>query len=463
MNAGLDWQRFCSDALLECFQIERDVLQTLTPHIPLTTNFMGWFKPLDHWRWAPLQDVISVDCYPDPAAADGQIHGACTFDLARSLGRGAPWLLMEQAPGQVQWRAHNRSKRPGLLRLWSYQAIARGANSVLFFQWRASLAGAEKFHSGLVAHGGTEQSRVWREVAELGGELARLTPLLGSRVEAEVAIVFDWENWWAMEGEGQPSSDLKAVDRLRTFYDPLWQRNITVDVVPPEADLSRYRLVVVPSLYLVRDGVREYFERYVRDGGTLLMSFWSGIVDANDHVRPDGYPAQFRRLLGLRISEWEPYGPAQRNMLRWSDGREHACSLWSDLLDPEGADVLAWYGNDWYAGRAAITRHRFGDGSTYYLGTQPDAHGMGHVLDLALDTAGVGRPANIPAGVESVRRTDGDSSFLFLLNHSEIHVDVPLDRAAHDLLSDQPHGSSCQLPPLGVAVLRETTIDRVQA
>lgn len=451
----LDWRRFSSDALLECFELERTILKELTPHIPVTTNFMGFFKPLDHWNWAAREDIVSVDLYPDPAAADARQQSAAAFDLTRSLGRGAPWLLMEQVTSQVQWRPQNQLKRPGEMRLMSYQALARGANGIMFFQWRASKAGAEKFHGALVPHVGTENSRVWREVTALGAELGALDKLLTARVTADVAIVFDWESWWALEIEGRPSADVKQVAQMWRYYEQLWDRNIAVDFVPPSADLRGYRIVCVPNLYLVRDKAAQNIEQYVADGGTLVMSFFSGIVDEHDHIRLGGYPAPFRRLLGLRVEEFEPYTPEQTNGIRFADGATFGCTLWSDLLDLEGAEALAHYTDDWFATRPAITRHSFGQGMAYYLGTQPDHAAMGRIMERALDEAGVQPPLVAPRGVEVVRRGAGDESYLFVLNHRAEAVTVQLDHAAYDLITGQEHHASLALEPYGVAILTE--------
>jgi beta-galactosidase len=253
--------------------IKRAVLKELTPDIPVTTNFMGFFKPLDYWTWAAREDVVSTDSYPDPTDPWATVDAAMGYDLIRSLGGGRPWVLMEQVTSQVNWRAHNALKRPGQMRLWSYQAMAHGANGVMFFQWRASQAGAEKFHGALVPHGGTEHSRIWREVTELGRELAGLDVLLDTRVTADVAIVIDWESWWGLELDAKPSTEVQLLDQVNRYYRPLHQHNIAVDFVHPGADLSRYKVLLVPNLYLVGDGVAENLERFVRGGGRLVMSF----------------------------------------------------------------------------------------------------------------------------------------------------------------------------------------------
>ena len=452
----LDWQRFSSDALLDCFERERAILREITPAVPVTTNFMEVFKPLNYWQWAAREDVVSLDQYPDPIDPLTHVNAALNYDLIRSLGQGKPWLLLESATSQVNWRPHNLAKPPGRMRLWSHQAIARGSRGVMFFQWRASKAGAEKFHSGMVPHVGTA-SRTWREVVALGQELRRLDAVLPTRVRADVAIVFDWESWWALEQDAKLSRDVRLIDQVRAYYDPLFGRNMTVDFVAPEADLGGYRLVLVPNLYLVRDAAVRNLERYVADGGTLVMSFFSGIVDEHDHIRLGGYPAPFRALLGLRVEEFAPYAPGQTNTLVGDDGARFACDLWSDSIDLEGATPIATYADAYYAGRAAATRHAFGQGSAYYLGTRPDQAGMAWLLDRACADAGV-RPAYIvPEGVEVVRRESQAGRLLYLLNHRATPAEIALEHDADDLLTGQHLSGTFTLGGQEIAILTTPT------
>ena len=301
----LDWRRFSSDSWLACFDEQADILREVAPEIPITTNFMGFHQPLDYWDWARHEDVVSNNSYPDTSDPEWMIDGAMVGDLTRSLGAGRPWVLMEQAPGIVNWRDRNATKRPGVMRLGSYQAIARGADAVLFFQWRASLAGAEKFHSAMLPHSGVE-TRAWREISALGGELARLEVLLRSRVEADVAILFDWESWWALELPGKPSDALRLLPQVRRHYAAFFRSGTTIDFAHPATDLSRYRLVVAPNLYLMDQPAIDSLGRYVEGGGTLLVGCFSGVVDRDEHVRPGAWPGALRALLGLEIEEVAP-------------------------------------------------------------------------------------------------------------------------------------------------------------
>ncbi|MGF1470921.1 MAG: beta-galactosidase [Rubrobacteraceae bacterium] len=452
----LDFRRFSSDALLECFLMEKGILREATPEVPITTNFMGFFKPLDYWRWAAHEDVVSDDSYPDPSDPEAHIGAAMNRDLMRSLGGGKPWVLMEQTTVRVNWRERNAPKKPGQMRLWSHQAVARGADGIMFFQWRASKAGAEKFHSAMVPHGEPEQSRSWQEVKRLGAELARLDALPGAGGEAEVAILLDWENWWALELDSKPSAAVRMLDGLYSFYKPLFESNVPVDFAHPGSELSKYKLVLAPHLYLVSDAVAENLRRFVSEGGYLLMSFFSGIVDERDHVRLGGYPAPFREMLGLRVEDFSPLAAGEANRVVTNEGGVYDCSLWGDLIHLEGAEPLATYENDFRAGIPAATRHEFGAGYAYYLGTRPEEAYTAQLVSEACDAAGVRTPPKTPPGIEAVRRKAGGRSFLFLLNHNHEEVQLPLDVASKDLLTGDSHAGRLTLEPRGVAVLEET-------
>lgn len=283
----IDYQRFASDLLLEGFTTERDIVGARNPAIPVTTNFTGFFKGTDSWKWVREEDFASLDSYPDPNDPAGACRGAFAHDLTRSLGResrGGGWLLMEQSTGGVGWRPISTPKGPGLYRLWSIQAVARGADGVLQFQWRASKQGAERTHSAMVPHAG-ERSRVFREVCGLGRELAGLAGVLGTPVAADVAIMVDWDAWRAVELEHQPHQGFSYVDRIYEYYEQLWRANITCDFVRAQGELGRYRLVVVPNLYQITDAASANLERYTEAGGTLVVGPFSAVTDEDERVR----------------------------------------------------------------------------------------------------------------------------------------------------------------------------------
>jgi beta-galactosidase len=444
----LDWWRFCSDELLGCFVAERDVLRRITPKIPVTTNFMGVFKPLDYFAWGREQDIISNDHYLIGADPTRQVGLSMAADLTRSFGLGKPWILMEHSTSAVNWQPRNIAKTPGQLRRNSLAHVARGADAVLFFQWRASRSGAEKFHSAMLPHAGTD-TKVWREVVQLGEHLTALSDVVGSRVQASVAIIWDWSAWWAVEIDSHPTSDLDFVAQVRASYEALWDHGVTVDFVEPGADLSAYQLVVIASLYLVSDADAANLAAFVQAGGHLVCHFFSGIVDPVDAIRLGGYPGAFREVLGVRIEEFFPL--KQDETVTLSDGGQG--SLWSELLRTEGAEVLSAYADGPVSGAPATTVNRFGAGTAYYLSTRLDAESLAAVLLTACAAAGVRAPAQVPEGVEVVRRRSGDAEFLFVINHTDTEIEV--DVTGTELLTGTSV-AGLAVAAGGVAVVRET-------
>ena len=246
---SIDYRRFNSDSILDCFRLEYEAVKQYTPDIPVTTNLMGAYKPLDYQKWGKYMDFISWDNYP--SNEDSVSKTAFNHDLMRGVGGGKPFILMEQTPSLQNWQPFNALKRPGVMRLWSYQAVAHGSDAVLFFQIKRSIGGCEKYHGAVIDHAGHENTRVFREVAELGLELERLgSEVLGSVGTAQTAIMFDWENWWAVEYSSGPSVDLKYYEEVLEYYTALHSENIPVDIIGEDSDLSRYKLVVAPILYL---------------------------------------------------------------------------------------------------------------------------------------------------------------------------------------------------------------------
>lgn len=446
----LDFRRFSSDELLDNFCLERDILREVTPHVPVTTNFMvtSHVRNMDYFRWAPQMDVVSNDHYVEGERPDPHVELSFCADLTRGVAGGAPWLLMEHSTSAVNWQPRNIAKLPGQQQRNSLQHVARGADSVLYFQWRAARAGAEKFHSALVPHAG-QDTKVWRETVELGGRLTRIGEVAGSTVRADVAMMFDWECWWATELDSHPSVDVTYLDRAHAHYRALWDAGVTVDFVHPDGDLSGYRLVVVPTLYLVSDAAAERLADYVRGGGTVVVTYFSGIVDPDDHIRLGGYPGAFREVLGIRTEEFFPLRAQEE--VRLSDGTR--ADVWTELLHLSGAQAVTTYVDGPLPGAAAVTRNSFGDGTSWYVATRLDPAGLAALTARLLAETGVRPVADVPPGVEAVRRWSGERSWLFLLNHTAADVRVAV--RGTELFSGDAVSDTMALPAGGCAVVRE--------
>jgi beta-galactosidase len=449
----LDFDRFSCDALLELFKAERDVLREVTPDVPVTTNFMAaGFAALDYWKWAAEVDFVSNDHYTQGEDDERHIDLAYSADLVRGLAGGKPWLLMEHSTSAVNWQPRNIAKRPGELRRNSYAHMARGADGTLFFQWRQSRAGAERYHSAMVPHAGPD-TKVYREVERVGAEYRRIAELVGSEVDAPVAVVFDWESWWALARSGHPTSDFGYPQHVFGYYRALWRAGVTVDFVPPGADLSGYRLVVVPALYGV-DDVTPY-EQYVAGGGHLLVTYLSGVTDTRGHVHLGGYPGALRDLLGVRTEEFHPLRAAE--VVTLDDGASAA--VWTEHLHVAGAKVVASYADGPLPGVPAVTRNDHGDGVAWYVACGLTGDGLDRLLGTALDAAGVAAGTG-PVGVEVVRRRGGSAgsavSWLVAVNHGD--GDAELSATGVELLSGEPAPGRVVVPAGGVVVVREEEV-----
>ena len=451
----LDYRRFASDQLLTRYVEQRDLVRRANPAVLVTTNLMGFHSPTDYWRWAPEVDVVADDQYGDPADPDAPLRLSLQQDLMRGLAGRRPWLVLEQAASAVNWRGHNLPKSPDRMRLDSLRAIARGADGSCFFQWRQSAFGAERFHSALVPHAGPD-TRVHRAVRAHGAELAGLARVIGARVEARVALVFDWSSWWAAEEPAAPSERLRVMDQLLAYYRPLWQAGIAVDVVHPSADLTGYDLVVAPQLYLVDDDGVRALRGVVDSGGVLLLGPFSGVADTDAHIRLGRFPVPFADLVGGSGEEYCPL-PDDGVAVQSAALGDFQAEVWGERLRLDDGDAVAVFaGGDLDGSPAVLRRTAASGGEAWYVGTVPPQGVLDQIVGRCVDAAGVvgalGRRAVLPADVEAVRRGD----VLFLLNSGPVPRDVPLDGALLDLLTGAELSGSVRLEPDGAVALVET-------
>lgn len=453
-SISLDYRRFNSDSILDCFRLEYEAVKKYTPDIPVTTNLMGAYKPLDYRKWGKYLDFISWDNYPSNEDSVSQI--AFHHDLMRGTGGGKPFVLMEQTPSQQNWQPFNALKRPGVMRLWSYQAVAHGSDAVLFFQMKRSIGSCEKYHGAVISHAGHEHTRVFREVAELGRELEQIgSEIIGSGVSAQTALMFDWENWWAVEYSAGPSVNLKYKEQVLHYYTALHRQNIPVDIIGEEDDLSGYKLVIAPLLYMTKPGVDERIREFVKAGGTFVTTCFSGYVDENDRVITGGYPGRLRDILGVWVEESDAL-PEHKSNRFICENQEYPAEILCDIIHPEGAETLAEYQEDFYAGTPVLTENSFGKGKAYYVGT---CSGDEFYRDF---TRRLCREQQIvPAGevmeeVEAVRRRGEQAEYLFLLNHGDGEQEISIPEQCLELTQGKEYrqGERVFLRAKGVMILR---------
>ncbi|MET9113243.1 beta-galactosidase [Streptomyces longwoodensis] len=453
---ALDYRRFADATMRENFVMERDVLHRLSPGVPVTTNFMTALSQcdsVDYWAWGHEVDLVTNDHYLITDGRRTHVNLAMAADLTRSVAGGAPWILLEHSTSGVNWQPRNPAKAPGQMARNSLAHVARGSEGAMFFQWRQSRRGAEKFHSAMVPHGGTD-TRVWREVVELGASLDTLAPVRGTRTQADVAVLWDWHSWWAQNLAWHPSEDHDARERADTFYEVLYDRHLTVDFAHPEADLSRHPLVVVPALYLMTETAGANLRGYVEGGGTLVVSYFSGIVDAHDAVHAGAHPGALRDVLGLTVEEFSPLLPGETVRLSGPDGPELSGDVWTEFVVPRGAEPVWSYADGLTAGRPAVTRHRLGAGTAWYVSTRLGHEGLDAVLGRAAEDAGITPRADLPRDVEVVRRSGTSGTYLFALNHTATDAKVPLETSGTELLTGERAAGRLAVPAGAVRVVR---------
>ena len=434
----LDYLRFMSDAMLTNFLDEKAAIRESIPDTPVTTNFMGMYRPIDYHRWASHLDFVSWDNYPPDDASQARM--AFIHDLMRGLKDGQPFWLMEQTPSFTACRDVNPLKRPGVMRLWSWQAVAHGADSVLFFQLRASRGASEKYHGAVIGHAGRADTRVFREVAELGAELDRLGgATLGAHTPARVAMLFDWDSWWALEISDGPSRLVRYQQIVLAYYTALWRSGVDVDVIPVTADLSRYDVVLAPALHMIKGDLPQRLEAVAARGGSVVSTFLSGRVDENDNAFLTDVPGPLGSLMGVRIDEWDAREPEFVNPVRLESGTDQVDAesrLIFELVIPQGAETVGTYQADFYAGTPAVTRNRFGAGNGWYVAAGLDQRGVSWVVRQVLAHHDIElRYPDVPDLETTVRVAPDGSEILFLLNHRAEPVDLAASRAGTDLLT----------------------------
>ncbi|HZG75760.1 MAG TPA: beta-galactosidase [Paenibacillus sp.] len=459
---NVDWRRFVTHQTIDFYKWEEAPLKAANPALPATANMMDLFDGLDYWAFAKAVDVISWDAYPTWHADESEAGVASWFafnhDLFRSL-KGKPFMLMESTPSLTNWQPVSKLKRPGMHKLSSLQAVAHGSDTVQYFQWRKSRGSSEKFHGAVVDHVGHEHTRVFRDVTEVGETLEKLSAeVLGAGTDARVAIVFDWDNRWAIrDAQGPRNMGVHYEQTVVQHYRAFWELGIPVDVISRHTeDLSGYKLVVAPMMYMLDEAAGLRFEAYVAGGGTLVSTYWSGIVDENDLCHLGGFPGPLRKTLGIWSEELEGLHPQDRNGFVF-EGVAYESHELCDLIHSEGAEVLGTYESDFYAGRPALTVHRFGQGKAYYLATRAKEPFYERFYAAVAAEAGVARVLDValPAGVTAQARTDGEREYVFVMNFSGAPQTVALDdRAYVDLETGESVSGELALPTHGIRMLK---------
>lgn len=421
----LDYMRFVTDSTSECFLNEYNVIKKYTPDIPVMTNMSGYIKKLDQSVLTQNLDIVGWDNYPAPGADPSFV--AFKHEIMRGLKNGQSFMMTEQSPNQQNWQPYNKLKRPGEVRLLTYQAMAHGSDTCMFFQMHQSVGGQEKFHGSVIPLSGGERSRTYQECKALGQELKGLKDLfVGARIEARAGILFDWNSWWALELSSGPSKDMNYLESTAKYYKAFHDQNIPVDVLMHYADFSQYKIIVAPMLYMMRGDVAGRLNAFVKNGGILITTTMSGLVDENDRLIFGDYPGPLKDAMGIWVEETDALYPTEQNQMKRRPGAEdllkndsYACGFLCDVVHAEGAEVLAAFGSDFYQGCPCLTRHLFGEGMGYYIATEPGQEFLNDFLGAVCRENGILPLYPSSEGMELTCRVKGDTKVVFALNQSK--------------------------------------------
>jgi beta-galactosidase len=462
----LNWCRFCSDTIVQFVKMQADILREITPDHPVTTNLRALKHRFDHFDLAEAIDFVSIESTAAIRARPAE--NACEIDMLRSLKKSgirtpdgeAGFWVMEQKAGNANWQDVNSLVRPGVLRMFTYQLISRGATAILFFRWRQPRIGTEKFHGAVLPHNLDGSRRVFDEISHLSEELKLLAPALkGTQVVAETCILYSHDNDWVLQQPNQPNKFFNLREHVQLVYTALHDRNILVDFARPSEDLSQYKIVFAPSLHLLSANDADRLKLYVQNGGTLISTFNTGLVDENGIAPDDGFPHNLTDLFGLEVLEFDALPPNEENHLTFKGAfptsHLHPAKLWCDLIEPKGCQILATYAKDFYVGRPAMTMNNFGLGKAIYIGTQSSQHLYHDLVAWLRQMCSLHPLLKVPENVEvSMRRKDG-ARIYFLLNHQNSPVRIQFYKPMHDFLTGSSFSGNYDLPPHGVLVLDE--------
>lgn len=463
---NLDWRRFVSDQTIDFYEHEIKPMRALTPNIPCTTNFMADtadlvpFWSLDYSKFSKHVDILTWDCYPswhndwEPTSELAMKVGFIN-DLYRSLKQQS-FLILESTPSLVNWHPVNKAKRPGMHLLSSLQFLAHGSDSVMYFQWRKSRGSSEKFHGAVVDHDRSPENRVFKDVADVGIALEKLDDVVASMPKSEVAVLYDWDNNWALgDAQGFGLETKRYPQTTQQHYKSFWKKDISVDVISKEQDFSKYKLMVVPMLYMMDEDLINRFKNYVAGGGQLVMTYISGLVDESDLTYINGWPKGLQEIFGLNVIETDTFYPKDRNEVIYGH-KTYEVRDYATVVDSKGAETLGIYGKDFYKHTPAVLKNNYGKGTSYFIGARLEESFQDDFYEGILNDLSITPAANVThaAGVSVQVRESEAEKFVFIMNFTEEVQNIELHFNGMDMLNNEAINGRVEIPVYGVKIIR---------
>ena len=435
----LAWKRFVSESHISFFENEIAPLREITPNIPITTNFMKMYDGIDYQAFAKKLDLVSWDNYPAWDKGNNENEACDTafvHDAFRTMGGGKPFFMMESTPSLVNWHDVNKLPRPNRQALSSIQAVAHGADSVQYFQWRKSRGGHEKFHGAVVDHCGHENTRVFKEVSNLGENLEKLSSVVGELCNSKVAIICDWENGWAVKSFcGYNNLQRDYYHECTKWYAPFWKKGISVDIIAMDDDYGKYDLVIAPFLYMLKEGTISRIESYVKNGGNFVATYLSGIVDKDDLCFLGGFPGnELKDVFGIWVEETDSLPEGMKNTVEYN-GKEYDAINFCDLLHSKGAEILATYKADFYAETPAVTENNYGKGKAYYTAFANKGDFFEAFSNALINKHNIVPDTDIKAEEGISIRKRGNT--IFVMNFADTEKEIVLDKEYINLITNE--------------------------
>lgn len=459
---NLDWKRFVTHQTADFIHHEIQSVREGGSELPTTANLMYYFDGLNYFELAKEIDVVSWDTYPtwhkqdviETAYENGMCH-----DLMRSLKR-KPFFQMESCPTSTNWQSVSKLKKPGVLFAQSMQAIAHGGEGALYFQIRQSRGASEKFHGAVIDHYGGNDTRVFREVSQVGKTLKEISVLTGSKVKSQAAILYDWDSQWAMEdSQGPRNKGLHYREAQLKYYRGFRKLGLNVDLVDMTCDLSGYKIFAAPMCYMFRDGFEEKVRKFVEDGGIFIATYWSGIVDDTDRCYLGGVPYGLLDVLGIRSTEidglydWEENSlvPVEGNLLGME--KTYSCKYLCDLVELRGAKTVMTYGSDFYAGYPALTVNSYGKGQAWYVAADAEKEFQEDLIRKIAEQSGIfcGVEGEIPKDLEVTSRETEKECFYIYQNWGKEEVSLPLPNGTVEAVYGEYEK---KLSPYGLVIVK---------
>ena len=416
----IDFERRATDDMLEFIRFQADIIRSYIPDAFITTNACFCNHTSDFTAMFSDLDVAAYDNYPTTSVSHDYENITSTsayLDMIRGAKRKNFWIMEELSGTPGCWAPMQKTPAPGMIKGYALQAFAHGADTVIFFRWRTANIGAEMHWHGLIDHSGVPGRR-FDEFAQLCGEAEKLKDIRGSELRSVIAILFSADSGRAFRL--QPQTDgFSYIEQIKAVHQAFVRYGLNVDIIDEHADISGYKIVCAPALYVTDSTTVKRLRDFAGNGGTVVLTARSGVKDENNNCIMEPLPTVYRELVGCHVTEYDPIG-WDKAKVRFTDGEEYECKQWCDILETDTAETAASYSSGFYAGQPAVTVNSYGGGKAFYIGTIGTRRMYEKAAKQILDASGIPYIEGLPENVEVTTRTGSGITARFVFNNSDL-------------------------------------------